>query len=137
LVLYGQQLQSAGNGLCSTSITYTVQNSGTAASPAFTSMLLNNAAASRPLPQQWSELLQGTSQSKTEQLLLRPGQNSLTLYLDQSGQLDELNKANNQVRLQVILNGTCQPQYQQYQPQQPVPQRQQPTVPARQPGLIR
>lgn len=137
VVLYGQQLQSAGNGLCSTSITYTVQNSGTAASPAFTSMLLNNAAASRPLPQQWSELPQGTSQSKTEQLLLRPGQNSLTLYLDQSGQLDELNKANNQVRLQVILNGTCQPQYQQYQPQQPVPQRQLPTVPARQPGLIR
>ena len=146
LILTSQQVQAAGNGLCSASITYTVQNSGTAASPAFTSMLLNSAATNRPLPQQWSELARGASQSKTEQLLLRPGQNSLTLYLDQSGQLDELNKANNQARLQVILNGTCQPQYQQYQPQQPIqqqqpyqrqlPQRQLPAIPSRQPGLF-
>ena len=142
VVLYGQQLQSAGNGLCSTDITYTVQNSGTTASPVFSSMLLNSAAANRPLPQQWTALAQGTSRSKTEQLVLRPGQNNLTFYLDQSGQVDELNKTNNQARLLVILNGTCQPQYQQYQPQQPMqqqpyqrqlPQRQ---LPVRQPGLF-
>lgn len=138
ITLTSQQVQSAGNGLCSTTVTYTVKNAGTAAVPAFTSMLLSSNAINRPLPQQWSAIAQGTSQSKTEQLLLRPGQNSLTLYLDQSGQLDELNKTNNQVRLQVILNGTCQqPQYQHYQPQKPLPQRQIPTAPARQPGLIR
>lgn len=136
--LTSQQVQPAGNGLCSTTITYTVKNTGTAAAPAFTSMLLSSSATNRPLPQQWSSVAQGTSQNKTEQILLRPGQNSLTLYLDQTGQLDELNKTNNQTRLQVILNGTCQqPQYQQYPQQQPVPQRQLPTVPARKPGLLR
>lgn len=136
--LTSQQVQPAGNGLCSTTITYTVKNIGTAAAPAFTSMLLSSSATNRPLPQQWSSVAQGTSQNKTEQILLRPGQNSLTLYLDQSGQLDELNKTNNQVRLQVILNSTCQqPRYQQYPQQQPVPQHQLPTVPARQPGLLR
>ena len=139
VVLRAQQLQPAGNGLCNTSITYTVQNSGTVASPAFTSMLLNSAAVNRPLPQQWAGIAQGASQSKTEQLLLRPGQNSLTLYLDQTGQLDELNKTNNQARLQVTLNGTCQPQYQPQQPvQQQPPQRQLPQrqLPAWQPGLF-
>lgn len=142
VVLYAQHLQSAGNGLCSTTITYAVQNRGTAASPAYTSMLLNSTAANRPLPQQWSQLAQGDSQSRTEQLLLRPGQNNLTLYLDQAGQLDELSKANNQARLQIILNGTCQPQQQQYQPPQPVQQQPyqrqlpQPQLPVRRPGLF-
>jgi hypothetical protein len=140
ITLTSQQVQAAGNGLCSTTITYTVKNAGTAAAPVFTSMLLSSSATNRPLPQQWSAIAQGSSQSKTEQLLLRPGQNSLTLYLDQSGQLDELNKTNNQTRLQVILNGTCQPQYQPQQPvrqQQPyqhqLPQRQQPRMPSPQP----
>mgnify|MGYP000894069356 FL=1 len=133
ITLTSQQVQSAGNGLCSTSVTYMVKNAGTATAPAFTSMLLSSNATNRPVAQQWGPVAQGVSQSKTEQVLLRPGQNRLTLYLDQSGQLDELNKTNNQVRLQVILNGTCQqPRYQQYQPQ-----RQLPSAPARQPGLVR
>lgn len=125
VVLSAQQLQSAGNGLCSVTITYTVQNVGSAASPAFASMLLNSALATRPLPQQWPELPQGASQNRTEQLLLRPGQNSLTLYLDQSGQVDELSKANNQTRLQIQLTGSCQPQ--NLQPQRQLPQRPLPT----------
>ena len=107
VVLPSQQVQSAGNGLCSASITYTVQNSGTAPVPAFTSMLLSSANQGQPSANQWAPLAQGAKHTKTEQILLRPGKNSLTLYLDQSGQLDELNKANNQVRLLVILNGTC------------------------------
>lgn len=143
VLLTGQQVQPAANGLCSASITYTVQNSGTAPAPAFTSALLSNANPGQPASSQWAPLAHGANQSKVEQVLLRPGQNSLTLYLDQAGQLDELNKANNQVRLQIILNGACLTQYQPRQPvqqhpyQRQLPQRQlPPTVPSRQPGLF-
>ena len=113
VVLSSQQVQPAENGLCSVSITYTVQNSGTAPAPAFASLLLSSANQSRPSTSQWSSFAQGAKQAKTEQVLLRPGKNNLMLYLDHTGQIDELNKVNNQVRLLVILNGVCQPQYQQ------------------------
>ncbi len=149
VVLASQQVQPASNGLCSASLTYSIQNSGTAPSPAFTSAVLSSANQGQPVPSQWASLTPGTHQSKTEQVLLRPGQNSLSLYIDQAGQVDELNKTNNQARLQIILNGVCQSQYQQqqqYQPQQPIqqhpyqrqlPQRQlPPAVPSRQPGLF-
>lgn len=149
VVLASQQVQPASNGLCSASLTYSIQNSGTAPSPAFTSAVLSSANQGQPVPGQWASLAPGTHQSKTEQVLLRPGQNSLSLYIDQAGQLDELNKTNNQARLQIILNGVCQAQYQQqqqYHPQQPIqqhpyqrqlPQRQlPPTAPSRQPGLF-
>ncbi|NJD38330.1 MAG: hypothetical protein FIA89_08425 [Geobacter sp.] len=142
VVLTGQQVQPADNGLCSASITYTVQNSGTAPASTFTSALLSSANPGQPASSQWSHLAHGANQSKTEQVLLRPGQNSLTLYLDQTGQLDELNKANNQARLQVILNGTCMTHYQQ-QPVQQHPYKRQlpqrrlpPATPSRQPVLF-
>ena len=142
VVLTGQQVQPADNGLCSASITYTVQNSGTAPASTFTSALLSSANPGQPASSQWSHLAHGANQSKTEQVLLRPGQNSLTLYLDQTGQLDELNKANNQARLQVILNGTCMTHYQQQPVQQHPYQRQlpqrrlPPATPSRQPVLF-
>lgn len=109
VVLYTHQVQSAGNGLCSADITYTVQNSGTAAATEFASVLLNRATTSRPLPHQWAGIAQGITQSRTERLILRPGRNDLTLHLDQSGQLVEMNRGNNQARLLIILNGSCQP----------------------------
>lgn len=142
VVLTGQQVQPAGNGLCSASITYTVQNSGTAPAPAFTSALLSSANPGQPASSQWSPLAHGANQSKIEQVLLRPGQNSLTLCLDKTGQLDELNKAKNQARLQVILNGTCMTHYQQQPVQQHPYQRQlpqrrlPPATPSRQPVLF-
>ncbi len=137
--LTNQQVQSAGNGFCSTTITYMVKNNGSAEAPAFSSTLLSSSATNRPLPQQWNAIAQGTSLSKTEQVLLRTGQNSLTLQINQVGQVDELNKANNQASLQIILSGVCQPIYQQQQQpvQRQLPQRQmKTTVPSRQPGLF-
>jgi len=119
IALNCQQLQPAGNGLCKASITYTIQNSGAASAAAFSSILSGSTAQ----PQQWAGIGPKTSQTRTEQVVLRPGLNSLTLHLDQAGQLDELSKTNNQARLQVMLNGTCQPQYQRDQPQQPLQQQ--------------
>lgn len=128
--LNGQQTQPAANGLCSASVTYSVQNTGTAPATAFTSMLLSSAIPNQSI-KQWPTLAPGRSQSQTDQVFLRPGQNSLTLYLDHTNQTNELNETNNQVRLQVILNGTCQPQPLPLMRQ--TPQRQAPM----QPGLYR
>lgn len=130
VTLNGQQTQPAANGLCSASVTYSVQNTGTAPATAFTSMLLSSAIPNQSI-KQWSNLAPGRSQSQTDQVLLRPGQNSLTLYLDHTNQTNELNETNNQVRLQVILNGSCQPQ--QLPLMRQTPQRQAPI----QPGLYR
>ena len=130
MTLNGQQTQPAANGLCSASLSYNVQNIGTYPAAPFSSLLLSSATPNQSL-KQWLSLAPGASQSQTDQVLLRPGQNSLTLYLDHTNQIHELNETNNQVRLQVILNGTCQPQPLPLMRQ--TPQRQAPM----QPGLYR
>lgn len=138
LVLSAQQLQPAGNNLCAAAVTYTVQNAGPAASPPFSSLLTNSAVSGQPQPQQWAALAPRASLVRIETVLLKTGQNILTLQLDQNNQLDELNRANNQTRLLVILNGICsQPLQQPPAPQAPTPQRQQPSHPTRLPGFVR
>ncbi len=110
IILNGQQVQTATNGLCSATITYAVQNIGTVPA-AFGSKLLSSAQQT-PILKQWSSLNSGATQIQTEQVLLRPGQNVLTLTIDPEKKVNELSETNNQVNLMVVLSGNCQQQTQ-------------------------
>jgi len=85
--------------------------------------------SNNPQPQQWNGIPANGKELRTENILIKSGQNSLKLFIDQSGKIDEQNESNNQYSLMVILNGTCQPQQQLQQHLKQSPQKGTQTAP--------
>jgi hypothetical protein len=93
-------------GACIFPVQYVIKNIGAAATGAFGSSWSNSITG--PLPErQWSPLSPGASANQTEMVSLRPGQNLLTLTIDQKNQVKESNENNNQYRLPVNVTGNC------------------------------
>ncbi len=135
--LAGQNLQYAGNGLCRVSVSYRIKNIGTKPAQAFNSTVITSTDNNPAQPQQWNGIPANVSVLRTENILIKTGQNSLKLFIDYPGQIAEQSELNNQQILTVILNGTCQPQ-QQLQPyQRPSPQIRTPIAPSPAKRLLR
>ncbi len=126
--LSGQRLQDAGRGLCRVSVSYTIRNNGAKPAKAFNSILFTS-TSNNSQPQQWNGIPANGKELRTENILIKSGQNSLKLFIDQSGKIDEQNESNNQYSLMVILNGTCQPQQQLQQHLKQSPQKGTQTAP--------
>jgi hypothetical protein len=98
--------QAALNGVCTFPVQYTLRNMGAGAAAMFKTAWTNSSVPGI-LTTDWRGLAPGSSQVVTGTINLRPGQNMLTLSLDQMNQVKETNKANNILRVNVNVTGTC------------------------------
>jgi hypothetical protein len=97
----------SGPGLCDVAVQHTVKNAGLGAASAFTGSWRNGAVAGS-WTHAYPPLGPGVeSPTQTDTLVLRPGQNALSLRLDVRGQVGEANEGNNEARLMVTLTGNC------------------------------
>jgi titin len=97
---------SMRNGICAFVVKYAVRNAEQGATGNFKSAWTNSAAPGT-WTKDWPSLAPGASMSQTDTINLKPGQNLLTLSLDQMNQVKESNENNNQFRLTVNLTGQC------------------------------
>jgi hypothetical protein len=96
----------AANGVCLFTLRYTARNIGVAPAGAFSSTLASSAVPG-PSERLWPGLAPAAASAQSDVVSLKPGLNTLTLWLDQKNEIQESNEANNQSRLQVNLTGTC------------------------------
>lgn len=100
--------QRSAGGICYFPVQYGVRNAGAQASgPFYTTW--SNSLLPQPVGREWPSLASGAVSSQSDTLGLTPGQNMLTLTIDQRGQVRESNEQNNQFRIAVTLSGECGP----------------------------
>jgi hypothetical protein len=103
----GRSVQRTAAGLCEFDLDYAVRNQGAAASGGFRTLWRGTECPG--WPRTWMALAAGDEGTARERVALRPGLTTLTLGLDDLDQVPESNEANNQVRIQVNLAGSCAP----------------------------
>jgi len=95
-----------GSGVCQFRVQHAVRNIGQSSSGAFDSVWRNSAVRGTT-GHHWQSLAPGKQIGETDMLMLKPGINRLTLQIDPSHRLKEINRANNQNTLTVNLTGSC------------------------------
>lgn len=122
MALTAAAAQRSAGGVCYFPVQYGVRNAGSLAGGPFYSTW-SNSLLPQPVGRDWPALAPGAVSSQSDTLGLKPGQNILTLTLDQRNQVRESNENNNQFRLTVTLSGECGPAPQRSLPQAPSPVR--------------
>jgi hypothetical protein len=106
LMLDARDALRAANGVCLFTLRYTARNIGVAPAGAFSSTLASSAVPG-PSERLWPGIEPASASTQSDVVSLKPGLNTLTLWLDQRNEVQELNEGNNQSRLQVNLTGAC------------------------------
>jgi len=106
VTLTADQAQKKEQGTCFFPIQYGVSNSGTAAAGPFYGVW-NNTLVPTPVGRNWTGLAAGAKATHTDLLPLKPGNNAITLTLDQRQQVQESNENNNLFRINLLLSGSC------------------------------
>lgn len=98
--------QRSANGVCYFPVNYAVRNAGSPVAGSFYSTLAGSQVPA-PTGRTWPPMGQNAVVSQTDSVALKPGQNVLTLTMDQRNQVKESNENNNVFRLTVTLSGEC------------------------------
>jgi hypothetical protein len=101
-----QQAHSAAGGVCQVPIRHTARNIGLAAAGQFSS-IWKNSSVPGSWSRAWKPIAAGSADTQTDLVSVKPGANVLSLTLDDTGQLQESNEANNQFRMMVTVSGSC------------------------------
>ncbi|MBW6508422.1 MAG: hypothetical protein K0A94_02650 [Desulfuromonadales bacterium] len=120
VTLAADQAQKKEQGTCFFPVQYGVNNMSTVAAGPFYSAW-DNVLVPTPVGRNWTGLAAGAKATHTDLLPLKPGNNAITLTLDQRRQVQESDENNNLFRLNVLLNGSCE--VLQRQPSAPAPPR--------------
>lgn len=94
------------SGRCEFTIKYSARNLGATATGPFDSMWTNSAVPGN-FTRSWAPLGPGETREETDLVNLKPGQNILSLTLDNLNQVSESNEQNNQFRMIVNVSGNC------------------------------
>ncbi len=94
------------SGLCEFAIKHSARNLGATATGPFDSMWTNSAVPGS-FTRSWAPLGPGEMREETDLVNLKPGQNILSLTLDNLNKVSESNEQNNQFRMIVNVSGNC------------------------------
>lgn len=100
------QAFSRQNGVCQFVIQHGVRNLGSAGSGAFSS-IWSNSNAPGSFSRRWGSIAPGGLDTRKDMVELKPGQNILSLTLDNLSQVQETNENNNRLRVVINLTGSC------------------------------
>jgi hypothetical protein len=100
------QAFSAQGGVCQFAVQHTARNIGLAPSGAFSSVWTNSHAPGS-VSRSWGSIAPGALDTQKDLVALKPGQNVLSLALDNLNQVQEASESNNRFRVIVNLTGTC------------------------------
>lgn len=94
------------SGQCEMALRHAARNTGLGASGAFGSAWQNSAVPGS-FSRTWAPLAASADSTQTDLVMLKPGQNILSLTLDHLNQVKESNENNNSFQLIVNLSGNC------------------------------
>ena len=100
------QAFTAQGGVCQVVVQHTARTIGLAPSGAFSSVWTNSHAPGS-FSRAWGSLAPGGQDTQKDLIALKPGQNILSLALDNLTQVQEANENNNRFRVIVNLTGSC------------------------------